>query len=189
MNLEFGRKVSYKPLLVIVAVSLIIGAFIYIFSDSIMIAGAFAILCLVIGPFLYSINLNNNYGYWEVTDKGIYFYDYSTLDRKLSAIIVPAKTNQEFLEFSKIAKISLVSGEGIKVPDNIVGGVFFSVYAPERLLVNLATPFYLELKTTDGFEIILDLSMDATEDEKIEQALKQITSKSGQDVELLQQTI
>ncbi|WCG35665.1 hypothetical protein [Companilactobacillus farciminis] len=189
MKLEFGRKVSYKPLLVIVAVSLIIGAFIYTFSDSIMIAGAFAILCLVIGPFLYSINLNNNYGYWEVTDKGIYFYDYSTLDRKLSAIIVPAKTNQEFLEFSKIAKISLVSGEGIKVPDNIVGGVFFNVYAPERLLVNLATPFYLELKTTDGFEIILDLSMDATEDEKIEQALKQITSKSGQDVELLQQTV
>src|SRR5699024_11310841 len=98
MNLEFGRKVSYKPLLVIVAVSLIIGAFIYIFSDSIMIAGAFAILCLVIGPFLYSINLNNNYGYWEVTDKGIYFYDYSTLDRKLSAIIVRSEEHTSELQ-------------------------------------------------------------------------------------------
>src|SRR5699024_6158615 len=104
MNLEFGRKVSYKPLLVIVAVSLIIGAFIYIFSDSIMIAGAFAILCLVIGPFLYSINLNNNYGYWEVTDKGIYFYDYSTLDRKFQLLSCRPKLIRNFWSFLKLPR-------------------------------------------------------------------------------------
>ncbi len=187
MDIEFGRRISYKPLLIILLVSILIGYFIYTFSNQIAIAILFGVICFIVGPLLYSINLSNLYGYWKIDENGIQYCDYSTFGKRMSAILFPFGSKESTIKFDEIESSSVFAGKGIQAPDWALGGVLYG-YTPNTILNRFPSEYYFDLKLKNDQEINLDLSQNIDDDTNIENTIKLLKLKTGQQVKLITQS-
>lgn len=190
MKLEFGRKVSYLPMLICLAVGAVIGVMIYLLSGQALIGVFMGIVTWIVATALYTVSLNNLYGYWLVTDEGIECYNYGGWDRKFIAILFPLGVPKLNVKYSDIKAYSVIAGQEVNAPKNLLGGVYFNTYLPDKILLSLPTPYYLQLTLLNDREIDLDLSwnMDHTDTvPDIEAVVKQIYAKTGLKVDLITQ--
>lgn len=163
--LKFGKKVSYRPILVSFYFTLIplIAA----------IAGHFPIMYLVsLAVFLtvllayYLPNLPLIFNYWEADQDTISYNDMTTYKRRISMILVPHKNQLVTINKKDIQSIT-VTGK-INNPDEITTPLevtgYFAVLTP--LLSMLKNPITLNLVMTDGQTIELSVSRDFAYDNK-----------------------
>jgi hypothetical protein len=163
--LKFGKKVSYRPILVSFYFTLIplIAA----------IAGHFPIMYLVsLAVFLtvllayYLPNLPLIFNYWESDQDTISYNDMTTYKRRISMILVPHKNQLVTINKKDIQSIT-VTGK-INNPDEITTPLevtgYFAVLTP--LLSMLKNPITLNLVMTDGQTIELSVSRDFAYDNK-----------------------
>ena len=163
--LKFGKKVSYRPILVSFYFTLIplIAA----------IAGHFPIMYLVsLAVFLtvllayYLPNLPLIFNYWEADQDTISYNDITTYKRRISMILVPHKNQLVTINKKDIQSIT-VTGK-INNPDEITTPLevtgYFAVLTP--LLSMLKNPITLNLVMTNGQTIELSVSRDFAYDNK-----------------------
>ncbi|MFC6176802.1 hypothetical protein ACFQAV_08105 [Companilactobacillus huachuanensis] len=141
----------------------------------------FGLLCLIVALALYVINLSDAYGYWQIDQAQIEYYDYSTAIKRFKAILIPFGRNQITINLNEITSASLVVGKKIQVPSNIKAAA-----ASAYLVYLYPSSYYLGLKLKDDREVDLDLSFDEVDKSKIEQMLQLLDSKTESAVNLIE---
>jgi len=184
MSLNFGRRINSIPLLICLLSSLAVGYCLFLITGQLSTGLLFGILCLVVSPFVFSINLTSYYGYWQIDDKGLHYYDYGTTGRRVVAIVLPMTNKEMNLDFNKIKSFSIVASEGIRAPEKILGGVF---YTPDIVLSRFPTAYYLSLKLANDQEVDLDLASNLNDTNDIEKMVQLLESKTNLKVNLFRQ--
>jgi len=186
MSLNFGRKIISLPLLICLLSSLVVGYCLFLITGQSSTGLLFGILCLVVSPFIFSINLTSYYGFWQIDDKGLHYYDYGTTGRKFRAILLPMIDKEMSIDFNEIKSFSIVASEGIRAPEKILGGVFYG-YTPDVVLSRFPTAYYLSLKLADNQEVDLDLAFNLNDTNEIEKMIQLLESKTNLKVNLVRQ--
>lgn len=185
MKLTFGRKISYRPMLISVFIGLIIGWFLYLIAKSLVVGILFGLISFIVVVGLYALNLTRSFGYWETTSTGIKYYDYGSAAKSFKAILMPFKVNQQQVDFTDVTAANLVVENGYQIPE-VVKAASASAYVIQAVEKNYTSPYYLDLELKSGAEVPLDLSMNAKETKQIKQVLETISSKTHTEIGLIQ---
>jgi len=123
-ELSFERKISFEPLLISIFLGAMVAAIIYsIFPRYPLIGVICGLVAFILEALLiYPRYLSNSYGYWKITDNGIYYYDYSTWQKRIKAIFLPSHEKFKKLTFDNIKKFSVVDGKSIMNTQHPLGG-------------------------------------------------------------------
>ncbi|MQS75721.1 hypothetical protein [Companilactobacillus halodurans] len=143
-KLSFERKISFEPLLISIFLGITIAAIAYsIFSKYPLIWIICGLIAFGIESMLiYPKYLLNSYGYWRIEDKGIYYYDYGTWNKKIQAIFFPSREKPVELLFGNINGFSIIDGKSIMNTQYPLGG---TLRAPLARRIH-----YLVLETNQG---------------------------------------
>lgn len=185
MKLTFGRKISYRPMLISVFIGLIIGWFLYLIAKSLVVSILFGLISFIVAVGLYALNLTRSFGYWETTSTGIKYYDYSSASKSLKAILMPTGVDQKQLKFTDIAAVNLEVGTGYQIPED-VKAAYASAYVVQAVENKYSSPYYLNLELKSGIEVPLDLSMNAQDVDQIKQVLALVSSKTHTKIGLIE---
>lgn len=184
-SIEFGRKINYVPMIVSWVVGILVGLVITVFTHQILLAVILGVTFLVITALIFAKTLSDFYGYWEVTNDGIRCYDYQNFGVKFQSVLMPFSEDKMSFKFVDVKSLRVIVGREMNAPANILGGSF---YAPKKIMFNLPTPYYLEIKLKDGREVNLDLSADWDDTETIEYVIAIICDKAGIGAEMVKQS-
>jgi len=151
-ELNFAKKISFKPLLTCIFFGVMVGVIIYsTFTIKLSIGIIFGVLgFLVESLIIYPFYLSKLYGYWRMDSSGIYYYDYKNWRQKMLTIFLPIFKKQSKLEFSDIVACSLVGDGKILNTQSISGGDL------KNPMVRQA--YYLIINTRNQGEIQLNLN-------------------------------
>lgn len=140
MEKSFARKLNWKPLFNSLIFGAALGTFIFIILKQNYVAGfTVGILAFLIQSIIiYPRSLPTLYGFWQITDKDVYYYDYSTWKKRIKAIFLPLAKKQEIVPFENIQSYSLVVNKD--------------------QASNKVTPHFIILRLDDGHDVALDLS-------------------------------
>lgn len=184
-SIEFGRKINYVPMTISLAVGVIVGLVIAVFAHQALLAVILGITVIVICALIFAKSLSDLYGYWELTEEGIRCYDYLNFSVKFQSVLMPFSEDQMTFKYDDIKSLRVVVGREMNAPANILGGSF---YAPKKIMFNLPTPYYLEIKLKDGREVNLDLSADWDDTETIEYVIAVICDRAEIGAEMVKQS-
>lgn len=186
MMIKFGRKINVVPLLISLVIGVAIGYFLDVVFDQTIAGILFGVLGFMAAIVVYSINLSRSYGYWEITDRGINCYDYSTNGKRFKAIMFPFGQTQSQIDFQQIESISLIAVSGFQVPE-ITKAAPASAYIVQTFVEDYASPYYLRLELNDDSEVDLDLSFDANAKAKIQKTLNFLVENTNKKIDLIEQ--
>lgn len=191
MNLSFGRKINYLPLMVSLFGGIIIGFFFYLLSRKVLIAILFGIACLIAIVMLYTLKTRDNLDQWIVDNRGIHYQDYSTTGKRVKAILFPNTSNEETVKFNEIKAFSIVVGKGIDLPKGIGpdGSIDATFYVVDSAYQAFNSPYYLSLKLAKGRDVDLDLSSNGQDVAAINEVIKKIEEKTKLQVKLEKQRV
>lgn len=177
----FGRKINYVPLIISLGVGITVSLFFYTFAHKIGISISFGLLCLVVAVALYTVKLSDTYGYWQINQQQINYYDYRTIGNRIKAILLPFSSKQSVVSLNQIVAASLVIGKKMQVPANIKAAP-----ASAFLVYFYPSAYYLALKLRDSQEVDLDLSFDEMDNKKIEQMIQLLNTQLNAPVTLIE---
>ncbi|KRN99244.1 hypothetical protein [Companilactobacillus kimchiensis] len=140
MEKSFARKLNWKPLFNSLIFGAAIGTFIFILTGQKLDAGiVFGIVAFFIqSSIIYPRSLPTLYGFWRITEKDVYYYDYSTWRKRIVGIFLPLIKKQDVVSFDNIESYSLVVNKNNSS--------------------NKVTPHYIVLRLDNGHNVALDLS-------------------------------
>lgn len=187
LEVSFGKKINYAPLLICLASSIIIGYAIFLMFSNVSISLLLGIFSLVVMIMIYTVNLTKNYGYWEVNKQGIRYSDLSSTEQKVAAILVPKKTKESLINYSEIEAVKLVATAGIKAPSMVKESGALFAYSPDTVLDRFPSDYYLTVKSKDGHEVDLDLSSSVSDTSDIAKMIEIVEKETRQDVALVRQ--
>lgn len=172
---EFGNRINRRPLIVSFLLSLIVGS---IFL-AINLKLALVLFLLILGFMLlwyYPTNLRTLFGHWQVEKHGISYYKMHSYRDRLKMVLLPDKTDFQFISFSQVHKYHVVEGNHKYTSADILT----INPAKQSLLPWKRKAFYLELEIKNG-TIDLDLSSSQRRDSntlfRLSNVLKIIDSK------------
>ncbi|KRL42869.1 hypothetical protein FD29_GL001520 [Companilactobacillus mindensis DSM 14500] len=166
MKRSFARKPSLKPLFNSLIFGAAIGTFSFIILQRNFLWGAITgvLAFLIQSTLVYPRSLPTLYNSWSVTEKDIYYYDYSTWAKRLKAIFLPLAKKQNTVSFDDID--------------------FYSLVVNKDKSGNKIIPHYIILRLNNGHNVILDLSWNLSKsgapEKDVEWAVDFITNKLGQ---------
>lgn len=123
-ELSFERKISFEPLLISIFLGVVIATIFYsIFPKYPLISLILGILAFVSeSTVIYPKYLSKSYGYWKIDDQGVYYYDYSTWEKRVLAIFLPKREKVIKMPFADIKNFSIVDGKSIMNTQYPLGG-------------------------------------------------------------------
>ena len=183
-SIEFGRKINYTPMAISWGVGIVVGLLIGIFAQQWLMAVILGVTLIVVIALVFAKIFSDFYGYWEINDKGISSYNYQNFSVRVQSVLMPFSEDKQSFKFGDIKALTVIVGKEMNAPANILGGSF---YAPKKIMFNLPTPYYMELKLKDGREVNLDLSADWDDSETIEYVLAVICTEAEIQPEILKQ--
>lgn len=183
-SIEFGRKINNVPMYVSWGSGILVGILFFIFAKSVLLAVILGIAALVVVALIYARMLSDFYGYWEIDEKGIKYFDYQNFAVRFQSVLFPFSEGTTNFKFGDVKELNVIVGKEMNAPSNILGGSF---YAPKKIMFHLPTPYYLDLKLVDGREVNLDLSADWDDTETIEYVLAVICTEAEIQPEILKQ--
>lgn len=166
MEKSFARKIDGKPLFNSLIFGAAVGTFTFIITHQDYRAGIIVgiLTFLIQSIVVYPRSLPTLYGFWKITDKNVYYYDYSTWKKRISAIFLPVFKKQDVVSFEDVMSYSLVVNKKSKT--------------------NQVTPHFIVLRLDNGHNVALDLSWNLSKSgspgEDVEWAVDFINSKLGQ---------
>ncbi|WP_404280225.1 hypothetical protein [Companilactobacillus paralimentarius] len=187
MKVSFGKRINYIPLLICLASSIIIGYAIFLMFNNVSISLLLGILSLIVMIMICTLNLTKTYGYWEISKQGIKYSDLVSTGQKVAAILVPRKTKESFINYSKVKAVQLVATTGIKAPSMVKESGALFAYSPDTVLDRFPSDYYLTVKLKDGYEINLDLSSSVSDTSDIAEMIEIVEKETHQDVALVRQ--
>ncbi|PMD68371.1 hypothetical protein [Companilactobacillus nuruki] len=164
MEKSFARKLNLKPLFNSLIFGTAIGTFVFILFKQALFLGLVAgiLAFLLESLIIYPHYLPTLYGLWKITNEDIYYYDYSTWQKRIQAIFLPTVKRQQAIPFSDIKSYALVVSKK----------------------ADKWTPHYIVLRIDNGDSIALDLSWNLLKtgapEKDVEWVVDFITSKLGQ---------
>ncbi|APX71272.1 hypothetical protein M5C72_10945 [Companilactobacillus allii] len=187
MSIKFGKKINYYPLLITLVISIFVGYLISITSNELKLGIIFGLVCLIVILSIFTVNIDGNHSYWLVTEKGIYYYDYSKFTKRVAAILFPSFTNRLLITFTEINSISLVVGEGMSVPKGIgsEGAVDASFYVVGSALGLFSKGYYLKILLKDDKEVDLPFTSNDVDMRNIGQVVSEIEKQTNKKVTVL----
>lgn len=183
-SIGFGRQINYVPMSVSLGVGVVTGGLVVIFAHQWLLAVILGAAMLVVCAFLYARSMNDFYGYWEVTNDGVRYYNYQNMSIRLQSVLLPFSESPEQFKYQDVEALTVVVGKEMNAPSNILGGSF---YAPKKIMFHLPTPYYLDVKLKDGREAYLDLSADWDDTETIEAVIAIIAVEANISPEIVKQ--
>lgn len=187
LEVKFGKKINYIPLLICLASSIIIGYAIFLISNNISISLLLGVLCLIVIIMIYTLNLTKNYGYWEINNQGIRYSNLDSTGEKIKAILVPTNVEENSIGFDDIKTVQLIATAGIKAPTAVKeSGALFS-YSPDTVLNRFPSDYYLLIKLVDNQEVYLDLAASVSDTDNIAKMIELIEKGTQMKVGLVRQ--
>lgn len=123
-ELSFARKINFEPLLLSAFFGIVISTIVYSilpkYPSAWILCGVLAFI--LESMLIYPRSLSNFYGYWKINDRGIYYYDYSTWEKRILAIFLPGHEKITELPFSDIKAFSVIDGKSIMNTQYPLGG-------------------------------------------------------------------
>lgn len=160
--LQFGKKVSYRPVLVSLLIGLIVGSLVGAFFQT-SIGGFLVTAVIFLTIFLghYLVTLPNTFAYWEV-DKDV--IKYSNMEKKthrLAMMLLPTTMNNLTTIDMHDLKTIILHGS-YDDPKEMPFSMFYNLYlvAFSASISMNKNPMYVTLITREGHEINLNLSRD-----------------------------
>ncbi|CAJ1176933.1 hypothetical protein ATN96_01725 [Companilactobacillus paralimentarius] len=187
LKVSFGKRINYIPLLICLASSIIIGYAIFLMFNNVSISLLLGILSLIVMIMICTLNLTKTYGYWEISKQGIKYSDLVSTGQKVAAILVPRKTKESFINYSKVMAVQLVATTGIKAPSMVKESGALFAYSPDTVLDRFPSDYYLTVKLENGHKIDLDLSSSVSNTTDIAKMIEMIEKETHHDVELVRQ--
>ncbi|KRO00012.1 hypothetical protein IV57_GL002026 [Companilactobacillus kimchiensis] len=122
-------------------------------------------------------------------DQGLHYYDYTTIGKKIKAILLPIVTKESLVKYPTIKSISLVVGEGMTVPEGIGpnGPISASFYVVGSMVEHFESPYYLAFKLNNNQEVALDLSKNAKDKTSIKQVISLLETNTNTKVNLVKE--
>ncbi|WP_334332613.1 hypothetical protein [Companilactobacillus sp. HBUAS59544] len=174
-SIEFGNRINRRPLIVSFFLSLIVGSFFGTINFKLALAVFFVILGLML-LWYYPANLKTLFGHWQVEKHGISYYKMHSYRDRLKMVLLPDKTDFQFISFSQVHKYHVVEGNHQYTSADILT----INPAKQSLLPWKRKAFFLELEIKNG-TIDLDLSSSQRSDPntlyRLSNVLKIIDSK------------
>lgn len=191
MTLSFGRKINYVPLIICISVSILVGGFLFLFSKQAPIGIMFGILCLIVSPLLYSLNLSRDYDCWQIDQRGIYYYDYSTTVKKVKAMLLPSEEHETVVRFDQIESFAIVVNKSMGLPAGFGpnGSIDASFYVVDTAMAAFSSPYYLALNLKNQTEVDLDLSTNAKDVTEIKEMIRELENQTQTNVKLLRSRV
>ncbi|MFH5811797.1 hypothetical protein [Companilactobacillus sp. FL22-1] len=183
-RIAFGRKINNVPMIVSLAIGLIIGIVVFIFTKLMLLAVILGAAAVVIVASLYARSMVDYYGYWDINEEEIRSFNYQNYSVRLQSVLFPFSESQESFKLTDIKSATVVVGQEMNAPANILGGSF---NAPTKIMFHLPTPYYLDVSLQDGREAYLDLSADWDDSETIEYVINLISSEAEINVDMVKQ--
>lgn len=183
-SIQFGRKINNVPMIISLVIGLIVGILTFVFVKQILLAIILGITAIVVVALGYAKILSDFYGYWEINEKGIKYYDYQNFSIRFQSILFPFGERQMEFKYEDIKSLTVVVGKEMNAPANILGGSFNAV---QKIMFHLPTPYYLDIRLKDSREVDLDLSADWDDSETIENVLTIICTEAKIQPEIVKQ--
>lgn len=176
---NFGRQISYRPLItsVVIALALMLIStplFSNVGFGYALVVGV--VVFLFVAVISFPAHLAVQYGFWQVTPKGISYYNYASWQDRVHAIFRPRAVQQNLVQFDQIQTVTVVVGHKIIESKEIIGPMYMVAYAPEFYLPWMRTARYLDLKLSNGEEVHLDLSWNYQKHDKPDKYLSEMMS-------------
>lgn len=157
--LKFGKKVTYRPLLVALAIALIpTVAFSFASSNLGLEIGAAVFLFII---FVYYLpNLPLIFSYWQIDAEDIQYNDLHKLSRRLLAILFPFKNQLLTIHIKDITSVTI---DGLEKPIERASfalpySVPYAIMTPAISMIK--NPVTLTFQMNDGQSIELNVSRD-----------------------------
>lgn len=151
---QFGRKISYAPLIKSIGFSAILGLASVPFIGTYWAIGIWLAGFMVLALGYYPAVLWSQYGHWDVTAGKVSFYRYNTWPLRIRAIFAPHHVATDSINLGQVHKARLVQGKEVIESKDILA---FN-YAPEFYMPWMRTQRYIEITLEDGTHLYLDLS-------------------------------
>jgi len=171
-------------MIISLVVGVVVGALIEIFSHQLMLAVILGVTALVVCALLFARSMTDFYGYWSIDDENIQSYNYQNFSVRFQSVLFPFSEDKDKFKLTDIKALEVVVGKEMNAPANILGGSF---KAPQKIMFNLPTPYYLELSLKDGRTINLDLSADWDDTETIQYIIALICDKANIEAGIVKQ--
>ncbi|KRL43577.1 hypothetical protein FD29_GL000721 [Companilactobacillus mindensis DSM 14500] len=191
MDLKFGKKINAMPLVISLVIGGAIGYCFLLLFNQIGVSILFGVLGFIVSVMFYSINLNGTHGYWQITDEGISYYDYSSTAKKIKAILLPWGLKPTTIDFSKIKLAAIVVGKGMTLPAGIgpEGAIDAGYYLVDQAIDRMDSMYSVELQLTDQKTIDLDISNDMQNAIKVDQMIELLENKTQNKMKLFKQKV
>ncbi|UQS81433.1 hypothetical protein MOO45_08085 (plasmid) [Bombilactobacillus folatiphilus] len=156
--LSFGRKPLYRPLMVSFVISAVCGLFVgSVFRYD--LGFLTFIICFILAILNYASKIDILDGFLKIKRPKIYYYDMSTLTKRILLVIFPFRRPQN-IDLSSIADYQLQGDynkfEDIKLPLTMTTA--YGLFFPAILSIKNSMVFNLYLKNSKV--IVINLSMD-----------------------------
>ena len=127
-----------------IVISIIVGGFLFLFSRQVPVGIMFGILCLVVSPLIYTLNLSHDYDCWQMDNYGIHYYDYSTTAKKVKAMLLPDVEPEQVIRFEQIESFAIVVGQSMGLPAGFGpdGAIAASFYVVDSAMAKFDSPYY-----------------------------------------------
>lgn len=183
-SVDFGRKINYVPMYISWGAGILVGLLFFIFTKVALLSIILGITALVVVALIYAWMLADFYGYWELSETGIKYFNYQNFSVRFQSVLFPFSEATAEFKYTDVKKLTVVVGKDMNAPANILGGSF---YAPKKIMFHLPTPYYLDLQLNDGREVNLDLSADWEDSEIIEYVIAIICSEADIEAGIVKQ--
>ena len=164
--ITFGKKLSYRPLLVSLFAGLVAGFVTGSIFNS-WIGYLIGLGLFIVFFFIYYLNsITVLFQYWEADQTGLRYSDLTNLKRRIFLMLFPFKNKLIIIDKKDIATIKLIGHfDSDKIPLAIPYTLYLGILTPSLLMAK--SPLALEITTTSGQVYTLDFSRDYAYDKKL----------------------
>jgi len=164
--LKFGKKITYRPLIISLLLALLPGFILNIIFKPIMgiLVGTAIFLIFLLG--YYWRNVPTLFNYWEVAQDTIGYSDLSNKKECFKLLLAPLSMHLKIIEFSNIKSVT-ITGELEKVNDMPMAVPYSGYLAVMTAAISMINnPVNIKFDLKDGTSITVSAARDFIYSEK-----------------------
>lgn len=188
--LTFGKKISFRPLLISLIFFFLFGFLFWgvissLFGDKFIFLGWLigAAMFLLVAGLYYPNVIKYEFNYFEITDKQINYYDLSSWWKRFKLVLFGRNIAMKSIDLKAIKSASLIGQKDFqKMPPSLTFPLYLTFSSGINAMIQ--NPCKLELKLSNGEKLSLLMNRDMVYDpgqtvKKGKQAVKMIQNSTN----------
>lgn len=158
--MQFGKKVSFRPLLIGLFVGFIPGLLAYLFFNNGLIGLLVGAIFFGIVFVYYYTNLPDIFSYWQFDGENLQYVNMDSPMKKVAMIFLPSFTKMNTIKKEQIKSVKLMGNikDQVQLPSMVPFSNMYSIYYARISMMK--NPVGIEITTTDNQKIYLSASRD-----------------------------